>query len=122
MKTKSVCLRLFGALVLLVLVAFPSSSALATQCDDVVIYYEYGGPTGILAGMETDTPTPRTIFYTLNGQNPTHTGSTPGAGTYIFTGDIPVPYGQWRHFKALCYKASYTDSNIADEWISNPPQ
>jgi hypothetical protein len=122
MKTRSILLRSLGALALLALVAFPSSTALATQCDEVDIYYEYGGPTGILVGMDTATPTPCIIFYTTNGQNPTHTGSTPGANTLIFYGDIPIPYGQWRYFRALCYKASYTDSGIIYFDISNPPQ
>ena len=122
MKTKSSLLRSLGALAVLVLVAFPSSSAKATQCDDVDVYYEYGGPTGILVGMDTITPTPCIIFYTTNGQDPTHYGSTPGSGTLIFYGDIPIPYMQWRYFRAICYKEDYTDSNITYFDISNPVQ
>ena len=73
--------------------------------------------------MDSPTPTPFIIFYTTNGQNPTHTGSTPGANTLIFYGDIPIPYGQWRYFRALCYKAyPYVDSDITYLNISNPVQ
>jgi Chitobiase/beta-hexosaminidase C-terminal domain len=115
-------MTLLGAFVALILVVFPVASARATQCDDVIIYWEYGGPTGLVAGMDTDTPTPRTIFYTINGTDPTHNGGTPGSGTSIFTADIPIPYMSWRHFRALCYKEGYDDSNITIEDISNPIQ
>jgi Chitobiase/beta-hexosaminidase C-terminal domain len=115
-------ITLLGALLALALVAFPVASARATACDDVLIYWEYGGPTGLLVGMDSDTPTPRTIFYTTNGTNPTHTGATPGSGTAVFTADIPIPYGSWRHFRALCYKAGYDDSGVTIEDISNPIQ
>jgi len=106
----------------LVLVAFPVPSARATQCDDVLIYWEYGGPTGLLVGMDTDTPASYTIFYTTNGTTPTHNGSTPGTGTAVFTNDYPVPYGSWRYFRAICYKDGYDDSNMSSEDISNPIQ
>jgi chitobiase/beta-hexosaminidase-like protein len=112
-------------LALLVFVAFPSSSALAApKCDVVEFYYEYAGPTGIQVGMSSVTPTPYIIFYTTNGHDPTHTGSTPGRNTSIFTGDIPVPYLQWMHFRALAYKGSgsYVDSDVTYFDISNPVQ
>ena len=111
-------------LALVALVAFPTSSALARpKCDPVDIYYEYNGPTGLQVVMETETPPPYIIFFTTNGQNPTHTGPNPGAGTGIYSGPIPVPYGQTVCFKALCYKAyPYVDSDITSACISNPPQ
>jgi hypothetical protein len=114
-------LTLAVALLALFLVAFPSTPARATQCDDVTIYYEFYGFNGLLAVMETGTPSPRTIFYTLNGTTPTHNGGTPGTNTFIYSGEISIPYGQRRHFTALCYKAGYDDSNVTDEWIANPP-
>jgi hypothetical protein len=114
-------MTLMGALISLVVVVFPVASARATQCDDVTIYYEYGGYTGLYAEMETGTPSPFTIFYTLNGANPTHYGATPGSGTFIYYGEIPIPYGTRRHYTALCYKEGYDDSNVTNEWIANPP-
>lgn len=124
MKTKSPLLTAIGVLALFVLVAFPSSPALATgHCADVDIYYEYDGPTGIQVGMTAATPAGATIFYTLNGRDPTHSGGTPGPNTYIFTGDIPVPEGQWLHFRALAYKFNYLDSvHVSVLNISNPVQ
>jgi Chitobiase/beta-hexosaminidase C-terminal domain len=113
-------LTLAGALLALFLVVFPTTPALAEKCDDVTIYWDYGPPTGVLATMETGTPSPRTIFYTTNGTNPTHNGGTPGSGTMIWYGDIPIPYGQLRHYRALCYKSGYDDSNVTYEDISNP--
>ena len=113
---------LLGALLALVLVAFPVASARADVCDDVFIYWEYGGPTGLLIGMDTETPGPYTIFYTTNNTDPVHYGSTPGSGTLIFYGDIPLAYGQCRWFRAVCYKAGYDDSSIAYENICNPTQ
>ena len=115
-------LILKGALLVLILVAFPVASARATQCDDVFIYWEYGGPTGLLIDMDSDTPTPRTIFYTTNGSDPTHSGANPGSGTMIFYGDFPLAYGQCKWFKAICYKAGYEDSAVAYENICNPTQ
>jgi Chitobiase/beta-hexosaminidase C-terminal domain len=115
-------ITLLGALLALFLVAFPSTSARATQCDPVDVYYEYGGPTGLYVGMDTTTEPAFIIFYTTNNTNPTHTGSTPGSGTLIFYGDIPIPYGQWRHFRAICYKEGYDDSDVAYLDISNPVQ
>lgn len=134
MKTRSALLHSLGALALLVLAAFPSSSALASPgCGDPDVYYEYGGPTGLQVEMETDTPIPCTpcsgnftpiIFYTTNGQNPTHTGSTPGSGTMIYYGPIPIPLYQWRYFRAITYKGccSYQDSGVTYFDISNPVQ
>ena len=107
-------------LVLLVFVAFPSSSALAVpKCKDVDFsQYEYDGY--IIVSMTSLTPTPFIIFYTLNGAAPAHTGPNPGANTYIFTTAIYVPPGQERYFRAITYKASpYLDSNITDYWVIN---
>jgi len=112
---------LLGALLALFLVVFPSTSARATQCDPIDIYYDYGGPTGIYVDMDTTT-LDAIIFYRTDGQTPTHSGATPGSGTLIFYTDVPVPYGQWRYFRAICYKDGYDDSDVASLDISNPPQ
>jgi hypothetical protein len=123
MKTKSPLLIAIGALALFVLVAFPSSSALATgHCADVDIYYEYAGPTGIRVGMDCASPSGAIIYFTLNGSDPTHDDSgNPGSNTSIFYGDISVPYHQWMHFRARAWKVGYLDStNITYLDISNP--
>lgn len=125
MKTKSPLFRSIGALLaLLVFVTLPSSTALANcgQCADVDVYYEYAGPTGIQVEMECEYPAGAIIFYTTNGSNPTHTGSTPGANTMIYYGPIYVPYGHCIRFKARAWKYCYYDSvNITDTTICNPP-
>lgn len=113
---------LLGALLALVLVAFPVASARAQACDDVFIYWEYGGPTGIKAVMYTDTPYPHTIFATINNTNPTHTGGTPGSGTFIWYGPMNISYGTCRNFRALAYKEGYQDSAISYETVCNPIQ
>ena len=123
MKPKSSLLTAIGALALFVLIAFPSSSALAKAVADVDIYYEYDGPTGVQVQMEVEYPAGAIIFYTLNGTNPTHTGSTPGPNTAIFYGPIAVPYMQWMHFRARAWKSGWGDSvNITYFDISNPVQ
>ena len=122
MKTKSALLRSIGALALFILIAFPSSSALAAgHCADPDIWYEYdAGPTGVRVLMYSAPPVGATIFYTLNGQNPTHTGSSPGPNTMIFYGPVYVPYEQWMHFRALAWKLNYLDSGITYVSITNP--
>jgi Chitobiase/beta-hexosaminidase C-terminal domain len=124
MKTKSSLIRSIGVLLaLLVFVALPGSTALANcgQCADVDIYFEYAGPTGIVAEMECEFPAGAIIFYTVNGTNPTHTGATPGSGTYIYSGPIPVPYLHCIHIKARAWKDCYTESaNITAADICNP--
>jgi hypothetical protein len=115
-------IALLGALLALFLVVFPSAPARATQCDYVDIYYDYGGPTGLYVDMDTATPASYIIFYRADGQTPTHTGANPNSGTLVFYGDVPIPYGQWRYFRAICYKDGYDDSDVASLDISNPPQ
>lgn len=124
MKPRSSLLTAIGALALFVLIAFPSSSALAKAVADVNIYYEYAGPTGLQVEMEVEYPAGAIIYYTLNSQNPTHDGSgNPGANTYVYYGPIAVPYMQWMHFRARAWKSGWGDSaNITYLDISNPVQ
>jgi hypothetical protein len=107
-------------LVLLVFVAFPTSSALAVpKCKDV-IFSQYTYDEYIVVSMTSETPPPFIIFYTLNGSVPVHYGSTPGSGTYVFTTAIYVPPGQERYFRALTYKEPPTvDSNVTDYLADN---
>ena|ERR1043166_2816746 len=125
MKIKSSLLTAVGALALFVLVAFPSSSVPAAgHCYDVDIYYEYGGPTGLLVDMDCAFPSGATIYYTTNGTDPTHDQfGNPGPGTLIFYGEIPISSGQCNHFRAIAWKSGYGNSlHIADDTICNPPK
>lgn len=110
-------------LALLVFVAFPSSSALATQCEEV--YYEETGftPNTIQVTLNTDT-SGATIFvrysYVAPPPNPTHNGSQGTNGTGAWQGGyFPVYYGQRLYIKALAYKAGFTDSAITEYWVDN---
>jgi hypothetical protein len=123
MKIKSSLLTAVGALALFVLVAFPSSSVPAAgHCYDVDIYYEYGGPTGLLVDMDCAFPFGAIIFYTTDGTSPTHSGGTPTGSTLVYYGQIPQAYGTRTHYKAIAYKAGYGDSlHVVDVPIANPP-
>jgi RHS repeat-associated protein len=59
----------------------------------------------------TDNPSDATIFYTKDGTTtPTHTGTTPGTNTFVYSGAINVAAGTEKIFKAIAYKSGYTDS------------
>ena len=129
MKTKSPLLIAIGALALFVAVAFPSSTALAAcdTCDDVDVYYEYGGPTGIRVEMEVFFPTGATIYFTMNGANPTHDSlGNPGPYTSIYYGPMNVGYRQCVYIKAMSWKPGinpcYYDSGITYFEVCNPVQ
>jgi hypothetical protein len=108
-------------LALLVFVVFPSSSALAAPKCDPVTFSQNSPGVPINVFMASITPTPFIIFYTVNGSDPVHTGSTPGANTFIYTTSIAVGPGQTVYFRALTYKASpYVDSIITDYKVFNP--
>ena len=109
-------------LALLGFVAFPSSSALADQCGPV--YYEDDGDisTTIYVSMFTDTPGAIIFFKTspyAPPGNPTHTGSTPGAGTQVYNPMYPFVVVAWSnmYFKAIAYKAGMTDSAVTEHWV-----
>lgn len=110
-------------LALLVFVAFPSSSALATQCEEV--YFEETGytPNTIYVSLSTGT-SGATIFVKWSKWappgNPTHSGSTPTNGTSTWVGPyFVVPYGERLYIKALAYKAGFTDSIVTEHWVDN---
>jgi len=109
-------------LALLVFVAFPSSSALAAPKCDPVVFSQNSPGVPINVFMTSITPSPYIIFYTVDGVSaPTHSGSTPGANTYIYTTSVPVGPNQTIYFRALTYKASpYVDSIITDYKVFNP--
>lgn len=77
-----------------------------------------GYPEPMQVGMTTAT-SGATIFYTHglnpnNIPNPTHSGGTPGTGTFVYSPYVIVPPGQRWYFRALGYKAGMTDSVITD--------
>lgn len=111
-------------LALLVFLAFPSSSALATQCEEV--YYEETGltPNTIYVYLYCDTPG-STIFVKYSPSappsNPTHDiygNGTNGTGAWQ-GGYFTVPYTTRLFIKALCYKAGLTDSAVTEHWVDN---
>lgn len=108
-------------LTLLVFLAFPSSSARAT--DEVMFELYYGPPPQLYIEMETETEG-AIIFYTVgwNGYmpDPTHNGSTPGSGTYVFHNQVGVPYGQTRYYAAVAWTPTEGDSGVT-YWEQHNP-
>jgi hypothetical protein len=110
-------------LALLVLVAFPSASARADQCDEVVFEESGGTPDTIYVSLSTGT-SGATIFVKWSQWappgDPTHNGSTPTNGTSTWVGPyFVVPYGQRLYIKALSYKEGFSDSIVTEHWVDN---
>ena len=106
MKTKLALLRSIGALLaLLVFTALPCSTALAKgPCALVQIYYDYDPSGDLLVSMYSYPPYGPTIFYTVDGTNPTHdhTNGTPTGSTMVFNPLIPPRVsgrGRVHHFQ-----------------------
>ena len=108
----------------LVFVAFPSSSARATQCD--VVEFEETGLCcrhNIYVSLSTAT-SGATIFVTWNSTyspaDPTHNGSTPTGTTSTWVGpNFVVPPGGRLDIKAIAYKAGFTDSAVTEDLVEN---
>lgn len=128
MKTKSPLLIAIGALALFVLVALPTSSARATECDDVYFELYYGVGNDIALEVSVDNPTGATIFYTMtfnqpNNYTPTHSGTTCGAHTSKFASGskIHIPYGSTIYISAIAWKSGWDDSpDVSSEEQHNP--
>jgi len=111
-------------LAVLVFVAFPSSSARATQCD--VVEFEETGECcrdNIYVSLSTAT-SGATIFVTWSQWappgNPTHNGSTPTGTTSTWVGpNFVVPPGGRLDIKAIAYKAGFTDSVVTEYLVEN---
>jgi hypothetical protein len=111
-------------LAVLAFVAFPSSSARATQCD--VVEFEETGYCcrhNIYVSLSTAT-SGATIFVTWNSTyspaDPTHNGSTPTGTTSTWVGpNFVVPPGGRLEIKAIAYKAGFTDSAVTDYLVEN---
>lgn len=111
-------------LAVLVFVAFPSSSARATQCD-VVEFEETGFCClhPIYVSLSTAT-SGATIFVTYNTTyppaDPTHNGSTPTGTTSIWGGQyFVVTSGHRLDIKALAYKEGFTDSVVTEDLVED---
>jgi len=113
--------RAVALLTLLALVVFPSSSALATQVDDVEFAESGHYPHTIFVTLSSTT-SGATIFYTIGqywyADDPTHNGSTPINCQVYFT-PIGVPAGTRRFIKAVAYKSGMTDSNVTLYEVDN---
>jgi RHS repeat-associated protein len=77
-----------------------------------------GYPNTMKVYMSTTTPGSPTIFYTVSNTDPapdpTHTGSTPGSGTNVYSGPVNVIAGVHKFFRAIVYQAGYGDSVAMD--------
>jgi len=104
------------------LIAAVSSSALATQAEPVV-FTESGSYPNTIYVYATTATSGATIFATMGNYfipaDPTHNGDTPTGTTFICGGTFAVFAGQYKHFKALAYKAGMTDSSISYYEVDN---
>jgi hypothetical protein len=111
-------------LAILVFVAFPSSSALATQCEEVEFTETgYCCIHNINVSLSTGT-SGATIFVTYSQwgtpATPTHNGSTPTGTTSTWVGpNFVVQPGGRLYIKALAYKAGFTDSIVTEHLVEN---
>jgi hypothetical protein len=127
MKTKSPLLTSIGALALFVLVAFPSSSARASQgqCGDVD-FEPYYFPWVILE--LTVEPEDCVIYYTTtlddpNIVDPSRSGATPIAPTLTCPSSttFSTPSGKIRRMKAFAWKPGWAQSvNITFTQVHYP--
>jgi hypothetical protein len=119
MKTKSPLLTSIGALALFVLVAFPSSSARASQgvCSDVKIEPYYFPGASLVVEVEPDdcwifaTHTSHP-FYFVVPVDPSRSGAEPITPTQIYSyGDRFVcSYGSYIEVKAFAWKPGWSQS------------
>ena len=95
------------------LIAFASSSALATQAEPVDFSESGWYPSTIYVYVTTTTPG-ATIFATVGNHyipaDPTHSGGTPTGSTFICGGTFAVFVGDHKWIKAIVYKDGMTDS------------
>ncbi len=130
MKTKSALLRSTAALLaLLVFIAFPSSTARASQgqCGDVDINVGYGSPGQMYFALEVS-PSDCVIYVTTSLNNPifpdpSRSGTTPISPTFTVSSgaQIYIPYYYTRYIKAFAYKSLWTQSvNLSFAGQHNP--
>jgi hypothetical protein len=105
------------------LIAFASSSALATQAEPVDFTESGNFPNTIYVTLTTET-SGATIFATVGYSgvipgNPTHNGGTPTGSTFICTAPIVVLVGQHKWIKAIAYRSDLTDSGVSLYEVDN---
>jgi len=104
------------------LIVYASSSALATQCEPAEFSESGGFPSTAYIYVTTATPG-ATIFVTVGNHfiplNPTHSGGTATGTTFICGGTIAVFVGDYKHVKAIVYKAGMTDSAMTSYDLDN---
>jgi len=104
------------------LIAFASSSALATQAEPVEFSESGNYPNTIYVYLSTAT-SGATIFATVGNYfipaNPTHNGGTPTGTTFICTAPILVFSGQHKWIKAVAYRSDLTDSGVSIYEVDN---
>jgi hypothetical protein len=104
------------------LIAFASSSALATQCEPAEFSESGGFPSTAYIYVTTATPG-ATIFATVGNHfipaDPTHSGGSPTGTTFICGGTFAVFVGDSKYVKAVVYKAGMTDSAMTSYALDN---
>lgn len=105
------------------LVAYASSSALATQCEPVEFTEDGVYPQTVYVYAATPT-SGATILATMGNYfipaNPTHgSNCSPTGTTFISGGTFTVFAGQYKHFKAIACKAGMTDSVMTYYAVDN---
>lgn len=104
------------------LLAFASSSALASPCEPAEFSESGGFPATAYIYVTTATPG-ATIFATVGNHfipaNPTHSGGTPTGSTFICGGTIAVFVHDYKYVKCVVYKAGMTDSAMTQYSLDN---
>ena len=109
-------------------VAFPTSSASASQgqCGDVSISWYYGPGATIYYDLAVS-PSTCTIYVTTKldtgyPDDPSwYSNGSPISPTFIFSSDISIPYGHTMYIKAQAWQPNWTKSvNISSDEQRNP--
>lgn len=103
-------------------IVYASSSALASPCEPAEFEESGVYPSTVYVYVTTATPG-ATIFATVGNHfvpvNPTHSGPTPTSPTFICGGTFAVFVGDYKHIKAVVYKAGMTDSAVTYYAVDN---
>ncbi len=114
--------RLMAFLAVFAFIAYASSSALASPCEPAEFEESGVYPSTVYVYVTTATPG-ATIFATVGNHfipsNPTHSGSSPTGTTFICGGTFAVFVGDYKHIKAVVYKAGMTDSAVTYYAVDN---
>ena len=122
-RMHGVCRPVATLMAVVELIAFASSSALATQAESVDFAESGAFPNTIYVTLTTGT-SGATIFATVGTSgvipgNPTHNGGTPTGSTFICTAPIVVLVHQHKWIKAIAYRSDLTDSDVSLYEVDN---